>query len=84
MVDMLFDYATLRMIWWVVLGVLLIGFAVTDGFDMGVGALLPFVAKTDAERRVAINTVVLSGKAIRFGSSSAAEPYSPLGPPCTR
>ena len=57
MVDMLFDYATLRMIWWVVLGVLLIGFAVTDGFDMGVGALLPFVAKTDAERRVAINTV---------------------------
>jgi cytochrome bd ubiquinol oxidase subunit II len=57
MLDMLFDYATLRMIWWVVLGVLLIGFATTDGFDMGVGALLPFVAKTDAERRVAINTV---------------------------
>src|ERR1700751_3165148 len=57
MLDMLFDYATLRMIWWVVLGVLLIGFATTDGFDMGVGALLPFVAKTAAARRVAINTV---------------------------
>lgn len=57
MIDFLFDYATLRLIWWILLGVLLIGFAVTDGFDMGVGALLPFVAKTDIERRVAINTV---------------------------
>ncbi|MBO0902218.1 cytochrome d ubiquinol oxidase subunit II [Jiella sonneratiae] len=57
MLDFLFDYAALRVIWWVLLGVLLIGFAVTDGFDMGVGALLPFVAGTDTERRVAINTV---------------------------
>lgn len=57
MIDFLFDYATLRIVWWVLLGVLLIGFAVTDGFDMGVGALLPFVAKTDIERRVAINTI---------------------------
>lgn len=57
MIDFLFDYSTLRVIWWVLLGVLLIGFAVTDGFDMGVGALLPFVATTDIERRVAINTV---------------------------
>ncbi|WP_442583725.1 cytochrome d ubiquinol oxidase subunit II [Mesorhizobium sp. ASY16-5R] len=57
MIDFIFDYATLRVIWWVLLGVLLIGFAVMDGFDMGVGALLPFVAKTDVERRVAINTV---------------------------
>jgi len=51
------DYGTLKLIWWVLLGVLLIGFAVTDGFDMGVGALLPFVARTDIERRVAINTI---------------------------
>jgi cytochrome bd ubiquinol oxidase subunit II len=51
------DYETLRVIWWVLLGVLLIGFAVTDGFDLGTGALLPFVAKTDAERRIVINTV---------------------------
>ena len=57
MIEFLFDYTTLRLIWWVLLGVLLIGFAVTDGFDMGVGTLLPFVAKTDIERRVAINTV---------------------------
>lgn len=51
------DYATLRLIWWGLLGVILIGFALTDGFDMGVGALLPFVAKTDDERRMAINTI---------------------------
>src|ERR1700694_1973866 len=57
MIQALFDYTTLRLIWWVLLGVLLIGFADTDGFDMGVGALLPFVAKTDTERRVAINTI---------------------------
>ncbi|TGP54133.1 cytochrome d ubiquinol oxidase subunit II [bacterium M00.F.Ca.ET.159.01.1.1] len=57
MIEFLFDYETLRVIWWILLGVLLIGFAATDGFDMGVGALLPFVAKTDAERRVAINTI---------------------------
>lgn len=51
------DYATLRVLWWALVGILLIGFALTDGFDMGVGALLPFVAKTDAERRMVINTV---------------------------
>jgi cytochrome d ubiquinol oxidase subunit II len=53
----LLDYGTLKVIWWLLLGVLLIGFAVTDGFDLGVGTLLPFVARTDVERRVAINTV---------------------------
>ncbi|WP_426040722.1 cytochrome d ubiquinol oxidase subunit II [Brevundimonas sp. TWP2-3-4b1] len=51
------DYASLRLIWWGLLGVLLIAFALTDGFDLGVGALLPFVAKTDEERRMVINTV---------------------------
>jgi cytochrome d ubiquinol oxidase subunit II len=51
------DYETLRLIWWLLLGVLLIGFAVMDGFDLGIGALLPFVAKTDEERRVVINVV---------------------------
>ena len=53
----MFDYEILRLIWWVLLGVLLIGFILTDGFDLGVGTLLPFVAKNDSERRVAINTV---------------------------
>ncbi len=53
----LLDYTTLRLIWWVLLGVLLIGFAATDGFDLGVGILSPFVAKTDGERRVALNAI---------------------------
>ena len=51
------DYEVLRVVWWVLVGVLLIGFAVTDGFDLGVGALLTLVGKTDEERRVMINTV---------------------------
>jgi cytochrome d ubiquinol oxidase subunit II len=53
----LFDYFTLKIIWWLLVGALLIGFAVMDGFDLGVGALLPFVAKTDDERRVLINSI---------------------------
>lgn len=53
----MFDYATLKVIWWLLVGVLLIGFAIMDGHDMGVGTLLPFVGKTDNERRVVINTV---------------------------
>ncbi|WP_062788828.1 cytochrome d ubiquinol oxidase subunit II [Novosphingobium capsulatum] len=51
------DYETLRVIWWALLGVLLIGFALTDGYDLGVGALLPFVARTDQERRLVINAI---------------------------
>ncbi len=51
------DYATLRVIWWVLLGLLLIGFAIMDGFDLGIGMLLHRVAKTDDERRVTINTI---------------------------
>lgn len=57
MVIDLLDYSTLRVIWWVLVGVLLIGFAIMDGHDMGVGTLLPFVGKTDIERRVMINTI---------------------------
>lgn len=53
----LLDYETLRVIWWLLLGGLLIGFAITGGFDLGAGALLPFVAKTDIERRVVINSI---------------------------
>src|ERR1700676_4797217 len=51
------NYEILRGIWWALLGILLIGFAVMDGFDLGVATLLPFVARTDSERRIAINTV---------------------------
>lgn len=51
------DYATLKLIWWLFVGILLIGFAIMDGHDMGVGSLLPWVARTDEERRIVINTV---------------------------
>lgn len=51
------DYETLRLVWWLFLGLLLIGFAIMDGFDLGVAAVLPLVARTDTERRVAINTI---------------------------
>lgn len=51
------DYETLRLIWWLLLGVLLIGFAIMGGRDLGVGALLPFAARTDEERRVLLNVV---------------------------
>ncbi|WP_105172083.1 cytochrome d ubiquinol oxidase subunit II [Pseudoalteromonas sp. T1lg24] len=51
------DYEFLRLVWWGLVGVLLIGFAITDGFDLGVGALLTLVGKSDEDRRVMINTI---------------------------
>ncbi len=54
---MIFDYETLRLIWWGLLGALLIGFAITGGFDLGVAILLPFLGKNDTERRVIINSI---------------------------
>ncbi|MBF58264.1 MULTISPECIES: cytochrome d ubiquinol oxidase subunit II [Halomonadaceae] len=54
---MMMDYETLRFVWWVLIGVLLIGFAVTDGFDMGVATLLKIVGHGDEERRVMINSM---------------------------
>ena len=78
----LIQFDVLRVIWWVLLGVLLIGFALTDGFDMGVGAMLPFVAKTDVERRVAINTVgpVWEGNQVWFilGGGAIFAAWPPL------
>ncbi|WP_252182221.1 cytochrome d ubiquinol oxidase subunit II, partial [Escherichia coli] len=51
------DYEVLRFIWWLLVGVLLIGFAVTDGFDMGVGMLTRFLGRNDTERRIMINSI---------------------------
>ena len=51
------DYEFLRLLWWALLGVLLIGLAVMDGFDLGTAILLPIAGRTDMERRVIINTV---------------------------
>ena len=55
--DIPLDYATLKVIWWALVGILLIGYALTDGYDLGVATLLPFVGKTDAERRLVINSI---------------------------
>ena len=53
----LLDYDTLRVIWWLLMGFLLIGFTVMDGFDLGIAALLPVLGRTDTERRIMINLV---------------------------
>jgi len=78
----LLSYDVLRVVWWLLLGVLLIGFAMTDGFDMGVGALLPFVGRTDVERRVIINTVgpVWEGNQVWFilGGGAIFAAWPPL------
>lgn len=51
------EYETLRVIWWLLLGALLIGFAVMDGFDLGVAALFRFIGKTDDERRALLESI---------------------------
>jgi cytochrome bd ubiquinol oxidase subunit II len=51
------DYATLRVIWWLLLGALLIGFAITDGFDLGLGASFRFLGRTDEERRAFLESI---------------------------
>lgn len=53
----MFDYEVLRLFWWGLIGVLLIGFVVTDGFDMGVGILIQVIGKTNTERRIMINAI---------------------------
>ena len=54
---MTLDYETLKVIWWLFIGILFIGFAIMDGFDLGIGIVLPFIGKTDDERRVLLNVV---------------------------
>ncbi len=51
------SYETLRVTWWLILGVLLMGFAITDGFDLGLGASFTFLGRTDAERRALLSSV---------------------------
>lgn len=50
-------YELMRFIWWLLIGILCIGFAITDGFDMGVGVLSRILGRTDTERRIMINTI---------------------------
>jgi len=76
----MFGYENLRLIWWLFLTLLICGFAVMDGFDLGVVAQLPFVARNDEERRIAINSIgpVWEGNQVWFilggGAAFAAFP----------
>lgn len=54
---MLQHYELLRLLWLIIIEILLIFFAVTDGFDMGVGMLMRFFGRNDIERRIMINTI---------------------------
>jgi cytochrome d ubiquinol oxidase subunit II len=47
----------LNTLWFFLIGILFIGFFVLEGFDYGVGILLPFLGKDDDERRTIINTI---------------------------
>ena len=47
----------LSILWFVLIGVLFVGYFILEGFDMGVGILLPFLGKSDVRRRVMINTI---------------------------
>jgi cytochrome d ubiquinol oxidase subunit II len=62
------EYEFLRLVWWALLGVLLIGFAVTDGFDLGVGAIFRFIGKSDEERRALLESIepVFDGNFVWF------------------
>ncbi len=76
------EYELLRLMWWAVLGVLLIGIAVMDGFDLGTAILLPFLGRTDMERRIIINTVgpVWEGNQVWFilGGGAIFAAWPPL------
>jgi cytochrome bd ubiquinol oxidase subunit II len=76
------DYATLRFLWWAFLGLLLIGFAVTDGFDLGAAMLSPFVARNENERRIVLNAIgpVWEGNQVWFvlGGGAAFAAWPPL------
>lgn len=76
---MIFDYETLKMLWWLLIGVLLIGFAITDGMDMGVAMLLRLVGKTDSERRTVINTIGATGTVTKYGLLQLAALYLQRG-----
>ena len=76
------SYEFLRIIWWLLLGVLLAGFAIMDGFDLGTAILLPFAGRTDMERRIVINTVgpVWEGNQVWFilGGGAIFAAWPPL------
>ncbi|HSN72763.1 MAG TPA: cytochrome d ubiquinol oxidase subunit II [Steroidobacteraceae bacterium] len=78
----MFDYETLRIIWWLLLGVLLIGFAIMDGFDLGVGMLFRWLGHNDEERRALLETIepVWDGNQVWFilGGGAIFAAWPPL------
>ena len=51
------EWTTLAVIWFAIEGALLVGYAILDGFDLGVGILHPFVPINDRERRISMNAI---------------------------
>ncbi len=47
----------LQVIWYILIGVLLLGYSILDGFDLGIGTLFPFLAKDEGEKRVLLNAI---------------------------
>jgi cytochrome bd ubiquinol oxidase subunit II len=76
----LLDYEVLRVLWWSILGVLLVGFAIADGFDLGLAATFTLLGRTDAERRALLASIepVWEGNQVWFvlggGAAFAAWP----------
>lgn len=54
---MMLDYATLKVIWWCIIGGIIVVFALTDGWDLGIGMLSPFLGKSDDERRIILRSI---------------------------
>lgn len=54
---MIFDYATLKLIWWCFVGGIIVVFALTDGWDLGIGMLSPFLGKSDDERHIILRSI---------------------------
>ncbi|MDN5727625.1 MAG: cytochrome d ubiquinol oxidase subunit II, partial [Propionibacteriales bacterium] len=51
------EFTTLQIVWFALVAVLFVGYFVLEGFDFGVGMLLPVLSKNEKERRVMINTI---------------------------
>lgn len=72
---------SLRIIWWVLLGVLFMGYAIMDGFDLGAAILFPLITRNDTEKRIVLNTIgpVWEGNQVWIilgaGAIFAAWPY---------
>ncbi len=54
---MILDYMTLKLIWFGIMAVILAAFAITGGMDIGAHILLPFVGRSDSERRAVLNAI---------------------------